>query len=299
MITDIPSPDDFAAYGTAYLNLAWDGALGLLREIEGMGDEEMQSDFWLASQRNLAISVNLCHQAIDFLIKGRIAEVSPYLLFGGDSSSWPKGVDKKDVPFSDFHTLDSQALIRVHDSVCRKRLPAPFIESFEGLRRQRNSLMHTIDKRIALSVKDVIGSILLASETFHGKHQWIKVRKDYLDTSKEAFIYQDGADHIIALEMQAIIDRIGRAELLRFFGFDKKRRRYQCMNCYASDQYVDFENRFAVLEPNSPESTEVYCFVCDTRRSVIRNHCSHEDCSCNVIDAEYKRCLLCDGDQDD
>ena len=80
MITDIPSHEDFAAYGIAYLNLAWDAAVTLLREIEDIDDEEIRSDYLIASQRNLAMSVNLCHQALDFLLKGRIVEISPFLL---------------------------------------------------------------------------------------------------------------------------------------------------------------------------------------------------------------------------
>ena len=82
-------------------------AVTLLREIEDIADQEVRIDYLIASQRNLAMSVNLFHQALDFLLKGRIVEISPYLLICGFSSDWPKGVDKKDILFSELYTLDS------------------------------------------------------------------------------------------------------------------------------------------------------------------------------------------------
>lgn len=296
MITDIPRPEDFAAYGIAYLNLAWEAAVTLVREIDDTEDEEVKTDYWTASQRNLATSISLCHQALDFLLKGRITEISPYLLISGNSSDWPKAVDKKDTPFSEFHTADSQELIRIHNSVYLTRLSQDFVESFEALRKLRNSLMHTIDKRIALSARDVILNILMASETFLGKFKWPATRRAYLNSSRESYIYHEGPDYIVCLEMEAVIKNLERRDLLRYFGFDRKRRGYRCPVCYRAHGDVEFENKSAVLEPNSPESVELYCFVCETKTAVVRQSCGNLKCRGNVLDPERTECLTCGAD---
>ena len=293
MITDIPSHEDFAAYGIAYLNLAWDAAVTLLREIEDIDDEEIRSDYLIASQRSLAMSVNLCHQALDFLLKGRIVEISPFLLICGRSSDWPKGVDKKDISFSEFHTPDSQELIRIHNSVYPARLSQEFINSFEESRKLRNALMHTIDKRIALSARDVILNILLASETFIGDFKWPATRRNYLNSSRESYIYEEGPDYIICLEIEAVFKNLDRRDIHRFFGFDRNRRGYRCPICYRASGYVEFNNAFAVLEPNSPNSSEIYCFVCETKSIVVRKACTKPNCRGNVVDPDWSECLTC------
>ncbi len=239
------------------------------------------------------MSVSLCHQALDFLLKGRIAEISPYLLISSSSSDWPKGADKKDTPFSEFHTPDSQELIRIHNAVYHNRLSQEFMDSFEALRRLRNSLMHTVDKRIALSARDVILNIFLASETFLGKYKWPATRRNYLNSSRESYIYFEESDHSVCLEIDAVLNNLERRDILRYLGFDRKRRGYRCPICYISHRKVHFENKFAVLEPNSPDSKEVYCFVCDTKSEVIRKACANSKCRGNVLDPDGDECLTC------
>ena len=129
MVTDIPTPSDFHEYGLRYLNLGWGLALQVVlnfAEAEDCGydvDPEIKADFWEAAEPEFASALMLLEQGIEFLIKGKIAEVSPWLLLSRDPDSWPGRYSKENIEFSSFHTLDAQDLLKVHDTFVAKRLP--------------------------------------------------------------------------------------------------------------------------------------------------------------------------------
>ena len=104
---------------------------------------------------------------------------------------------------------------------------------------------------------------LLASETFLGDLKWPATRRNYLNSSRESYIYEDDPDYIICLEIEAVLKILDRHDILRFFGFDRKQRGHCCPICFRASGYVEFNNAFAVLEPNTPNSTDMYCFVCE------------------------------------
>jgi len=44
--------------------------------------------YWAAAERELANAIAIAHQGVEFLLKGRIALVSPYLLIVQDPKHW-------------------------------------------------------------------------------------------------------------------------------------------------------------------------------------------------------------------
>lgn len=160
MITDVPTADDFQQAGIGFLNLAWDAACELVRhsryyqEFDYWGDEEQE--YWNAAQRPLATALALTQQGIELLLKAKIAEVSPFLLL---DSSWCRGHDKTDAPYSDFRTIDSQDLIRAHDSVQPNRLPDDFKNRVNELRKVRNSIFHTAGWRWRSAIAEAPGIV--------------------------------------------------------------------------------------------------------------------------------------------
>jgi hypothetical protein len=130
MILDLPTKAEFDNNGVAFLNLAWQSVLstafGLPEQpVETMGQDataeehreaeeedrrwaEAVESYWQASQQELATAVALAQQGTEFLLKGKIAAVSPLLLISGDPKDWPGGCDKNDIPFADFKTIDAQ-----------------------------------------------------------------------------------------------------------------------------------------------------------------------------------------------
>jgi hypothetical protein len=300
MIIDVPTSNDFQQAGIGFLNHAWDAAIELVRlsltfqDLDSWGDEAR--DFWLSAQRPLATALALTQQGIELLLKARIAEVSPFLLL---DSSWCKGHDQTDTPFSDFRTIDSQDLIRAHDTVQAKRLPDDFKNRINQLRKVRNAVFHTIDKRLQVTAKEVTFAILDAVHNLVAEMQWVSIRREAIQNSPLTAMADDYHHGILAQEFALIIDTFPPADVFRFVGLNKKQRRYLCYDCHRSclDFDLPLKCSFAILRPNTPASTKLFCFVCGTETEVLRSPCSTGDCKGNVIHAEDDVCLTCWGDQ--
>src|SRR4051812_18248918 len=118
MITDIPTKADFDNNGIAFLNLAWQSVVSISLDLPEQPVEELGEDateeqrleaeeedrrwteevqrYWQAAQQELATAVALAQQGTEFLLKGKIAAVSPFLLVSGDPGEWPRGCDRND-----------------------------------------------------------------------------------------------------------------------------------------------------------------------------------------------------------
>jgi hypothetical protein len=302
MIIDVPTSADFEASGIAFLNLAWDSVLGISlhfaeSEVEELDEEERVTDeYWKEAQRPLAVAVALAQQGTEFLLKAKISAVSPLLLISGDPAGWPKGCDREDKSFADFKTIDAQDLVRVHDSVASPRLSEDFKREFERLRRLRNTVMHTVDKRLRFTAEDGILAILQVVESLLAPRRWLPIRRNYLRGGVDFAVehgFDDNTDCAIAREVMHVFDLLKPALIRRFYGFDVKQRRYYCPSCEhgCADWWIGV--RLAQLRPNKPNSTTVYCLACDETCTVVRKDCGHEGCKGNVISEEYGMCLTC------
>lgn len=301
MITDIPTPADFQSIGVQLLNCAWDTAAALLIDIDEadyfINDTTEYIDaFWSAARLQRSTALSVAQQGSEFLLKGRIASVSPFLLLGAVPKEWPGGCASRDKPFSDFRTIDAQDLIKVHNTCCSPRLLDSFITEFEDLRKKRNSIMHSIDKSLPIHVSDLVVAVLSINEALGDDKNWVRVRRTYL---KEAPLSQmhssDWVDPRLVAEFMSIRDLLKPAELKRFFAFDKKQRNYICPNCaYSVAPESEYRPLTALLKPNTPESTELWCFVCEETNEIERKDCTEKDCESNVRSYEQGRCLTCD-----
>ena len=302
MIIDIPSSSDFEQSGATFLNLAWDHVINLLLvpaefDLESYDEVENVTDkFWTGAKTEIATAAALAQQGIELLLKAKIAGVSPFLLISGDPRDWPRGCDKVDVPFADFRTIDAQDLLRAHDAVCFSRLTDEFKTSFDKLRRMRNGLFHTVDKRITIRAEEVVHAILFGSESLLGPFNWLNRRRDYLsETTVTDQFSPDPTNYRILRELTVITDTMQPSDLLRFIGINKKQRRYLCMTCKfeCSDFDPDLVANFAQLKPNSPTSTILHCFACGSDTQVVRANCGAKGCKGNVIEAEDGWCCTC------
>jgi hypothetical protein len=159
VIIEIPSADDFKQASLNLLSLAWQMALESLDSYEqseiihpqdtpvhtfqtddgqvhtfGGPDTRYTPEqraaaeqlFWRRSQPMLGNALSLIQQAVEMGLKGRIAAVSPFLLIARDARDYPGNSTTRDVPFSEFRSLDAADLLRVHNTVCPARLDGEF-----------------------------------------------------------------------------------------------------------------------------------------------------------------------------
>ena len=304
MITDLPSPQDFYLAGTSYLNLAWTNSIGLALDymetpFEDWDDtDQIPDEYWEASQPHLSVAVSLLQQGLEFLIKGRIVEVSPLLLIDGSSKSWPRQSDKKDTPFHRFKTVDAQELITIHDTTTESRFDEEFRELFEKVRKRRNTIMHSLDRSHRFTAVDILVDVLEASHTLLGEKKWFECRSDY-HANEPGAILAGGIEDVapyLAREALYIIRAMPRRHLLKYFGYDKSQRSYLCPSCNHSSAEWDLFVETAQLNPNTPASCTIYCFSCRELTDVIRSSCADAECPGNVMSEEYGQCLTCGDD---
>ena len=319
MITDIPTPTDFHEAGINLLNLAWDSTVSLLIDrIESPGElntDYLASDeYWKSAQPILTSSLSLIQQSVEFFLKGKIAEVSPYLLITSNPANWPKGSDKGNASFSDFRTIDSQDLIRVHDIVSKTRLSDPFRQWYEELRRLRNKLMHTVDTTISVTDQNVLVKILEACDYCINPRSWIRTRNQYLRYIPSEHILNEFPPEAmdenvktayrlgkLQREIMTVIEYLEPRYSKKFFGFNKRERRYICLYCLSCREneyffeYKDLEQLYLhsaqIVDRISPSSNTICCIFCNGQYLVERKQCSN--CGENMIDAQNGLCLSC------
>lgn len=300
MIIEIPNKIDFEKSGLSMLNLAWDAITTLYRDLKNAEVEEWDEDgevteeFWQSAQHPISIALALAQQGIELLLKGKIAEISPFLLLVGNPKEWPTRCTAKDIPFADFRTIDAYELIRAHDTVLKEKLSESFKNNFEDLRRLRNVIFHCVDKKSRPTAEYVFRVILEASVNLQGPKKWIKTRRLYLENTPESVAYStDYVEATLISEVENLLKLLKPAEAKRLLGFDKKQRAYICYQCALNSKDEGLLPKYAQLDPNTPDSNQLYCLVCDEYYEVIRKDCNKEGCPGNVLDAEDGLCLTC------
>lgn len=299
MISDIPSHDDFFNEGISLLSFAWDTVVNLLTDLSeseyyGIDISEVGDAFWLSSKQTLTTSLAIAQQGVEFILKGKIAEVSPFLLIAGNPKDWPKQGDGQPLSFSEFMTIDAQDLVKVHDTVATVKLENDFKIKYQELRKKRNTIIHTVNKNLTIHVTDVIVDILEVHKALFPGENWVCVRREFLENSPTSQLHStDWVEQRVIWEFSIITDLLQPKHMYKFFGFNKKQRRYMCPNCYHVNVDAQLKPRTAVLNPNTPESTTLYCYVCDEFSDVERVNCSNADCPGNVISVDYGECATC------
>jgi hypothetical protein len=310
MITDIPTAEDFYTSGKELLDFAWDIVAGLLGELDLMKSygtiEQNESDaYWKSAQRKLSTALSITQQGVEFILKGKIADISVFILIAGEPVKWPSPYTSDDIKFSQFRMIDAQDLIKVHDTFSQTPLPRNFSESFSELRETRNSIMHSIDKSLEIPVIRVVNSILFMHKCLFPNETWGQVRKQFILKSPSSEI--GGIDHAInevCYEIALVFELLQPAKLKEYFNIeDHRQHRYFCPECYVEASHDSgFDSRLAVLKPKGKDTTNLYCPVCNDEYDVMRKKCKSIDCSGNVIGkvSEWPEiCLTCGTYQSD
>lgn len=313
MILDFPTKIDFFGAANDYLNSSWGSVIELLSEFEEMrsvvedSDHEEESErYWSSAKQTLISATALVQQAVEFYIKGKIADVSPYLLISGNPQSWPRGCAKKDVEFSSFRTLDAQDLLKVHDTVCEQRFSEKFIQWYDDLRIIRNKVMHTVDKSLSVKPEEVIEFILFAHKYFSESETWFESRRLYLektpvnsmktiqdDDDSECYILQS-----LLIEFRITSDILTPSKIKLYLGFDKKSRSIHCPSCFKIVSRMSFWDHEFIHDCGKTyqeiDKSEVFkCYLCNYQGNVVKTKCEEEGCESEFLDGGTGICFEC------
>ena len=300
VIADIPTPEEFERTGISLLNLAWDVVSALFVHAENSelkkwdDDGTVTDEFWAAAQQPLGNAQALLHQGVEFLLKARIAEVSPFLLLDRAVRDWPKDSGTRNVKFAEFRTIDAQDLVRLFNTVRDSRLDEGFARRIEEQRKSRNTFIHSIGKSASHSPGGLWLAILDISHHLIGKHRWLGLRRQYLETSPASVAFSTDAVPVeLAWEVRQLLEFLKPAPQEAYLGTSPKARFYICPTCATDCRDADFRPQTAQLRPNESSAKAVYCFVCGETHKVARKACVNTECKGNVIYKEERLCLVC------
>lgn len=303
MISNLPTAEDFYKTGKELLSLSWDMVAKLLVNLDeaeyyGVDADEVSYEYWNLAKRQLTTALAITQQGVEFLVKGRISEISPFLLISESPMKWPSPYEKDAIDFSKFRTIDAQDLIRVHDTFSDIQFDDRFADKFNELREKRNVIMHSLSESLDVQVGEMIDSLLYMYNSFFPNESWAKLRKESLELSPNSELGStDYISNEVCRELSIIFKLLPPASIKSYFNVNKKNRAYFCPDCYyeANHDAEDFEYKLARLVVAEPNCTEVYCPVCDTEYDVSRKDCTekNEGCLGNVISDVYGICLTC------
>jgi hypothetical protein len=301
MIKDIPVQSDFDAVGGALLDQSWEVATSLLTLLDDgklwFADQEEEA-YWLAAHIKLSTAMAIAHQGAEFLLKGRIAAVSPLLLIMNAPREWPKPEADGHISFSQFRTVDAQDIVRLHNGCAAAPLDKDFAVAFEALRIRRNSIMHSVNPNIKVDAATLLGEILMIYKSLMPERNWVDARHEALCESAAAKVWSaDWVEASVVREFNAVSQVLTPKAMLDYFGFDKKQRVYLCSNCtYSVCAEEGFESYSATLTTKMAGCDEISCFICRRVEKVQRSACTEKNCKGDVISTEWDKCLTCGAD---
>ena len=301
MISDVPTPKDFFDSGIELFDFAWDTVANLITKFSdainyGVEEADVSEDYWAASKRRLTTALAMTQQGVEFILKGKIAEVSPFLLLAEGPSKWPSPYDGQEISFSAFKTVDAQDLVRLHDTVRDPQLDKDFVVRFNALRQKRNTISHSVDKKLQIHTTEVIDAILFMYKALFPSENWAKTRATFIQGDPDATL--SGGEYsrnLACREMETVFELLPPAAVETYFGIPKKQRRYMCPVCInEASSNDDHQYKLAVLRPKSPTATSLFCPICDSEHKVLRKDCTATNCEGNVLsdDTEFT-CLTC------
>lgn len=313
MILDFPTKHDFFGAANDYLNSSWGSVIELLSEfeelrsvIEDSDHEEESKRYWSSAKQTLISATALVQQAVEFYIKGKISDVSPYLLIAGNPQSWPRGCSKKDVEFSSFRTLDAQDLLKVHDTVCENKFSDKFIQWYDDLRVIRNKVMHTVDKSLNVRPEEVIAFILFAHNYFSESDVWFKSRQHYLEQTpvNSMKIIQDDDDsecytlQSLLVEFRIVTEVLTPSQTKLYLGFDKKAKSIHCPSCFKKVSQMNFWDHEFIHNCGETyqeidKSGIFECNLCDYQGNVVKMKCEEDGCESEFLDGGTGICFSC------
>ena len=304
MIANIPTHDDFYKTGEELLVFSWDIVAKLLINLDdaqcfGVDKEEVSEEYWSLASRQLSTAFAMTQQGVEFILKGRICEISPYLLISDSPSRWPSPNNTGPIEFSKFRTLDSQDLVKVLDTFSNNKLDDRFIQRFNDLREKRNVIMHSLSTSLNLHFSEVIETLLFMHSTLFPSKSWAKIRKEGISNHPNSEL--GGSDYVsneVCREMDIIINLLTPVQVEEFFKINKAGRAYFCPKCCSDANHdIDFEFKLARLTSRNSDCSSIYCPVCDSEYQVTRKDCDDDKSRClgNVISDTHSICLTCGG----
>lgn len=304
MIHNVPTWQDLETISLRLYFNAWTSAANLVTEYLSVSDdkEDRWQQYTAAAQGELQAIYTLILQSQEIGIKGRIAEVSPFLLLKKHSASARLGPGRWDYDFSDFPTIDAAELIAVHNTFCRHQISDGFATAFEKLRRGRNKISHLGVFNERLDPLALVELLFAQFTELYPRHRWLPARLRYASDDKWAgFDFQTdwSPEAEVLKEIYDIQNSLTPAQHKVVFGHGPEEPRFICPPCgSALERYTSGNEPYPNEVPTAFQTDDaaVSCALCEATHSVHASICADSECDGRIVPAapDWTRiCLTC------
>lgn len=299
MISNVPTANSLLEAGKECFNLAWEMVCDLVGDLKRADDwygveADQKTKFWLAARRQLLTALTIVQQGVELSLKGKIAEVSPYLLL----TNFEKEAKAEGKDYSEFFTITEQNLVKACNCVSSTPFNQDFSTKYEDFRKLRNKVMHVesseykSEEALIQLANDIISYQLYMVGKLFPSEFWTDMRLNHISNSTQTILSEEPDCRLdLCLEMDAMIEFLNDDIVKTYFHVDKTGNSYYCPYCYEhcsnnNDEFVNI--KLAYLK----SATELYCPVCNKTFNI---HSGTSDC-CEDNKVCGELCVNC-GDQ--
>lgn len=313
MITNLPSHSDFESVAlkslTQSFTLLFDvfEEMNHAKEYEIIENEVSEEEVWRHHIGTLSTSLILLYQGIEGLLKSGICKVSPLLLIEKTPKEWPVFPNSENKDFDSLYTIGGESLLAAFCATNSNiTIDQKFIDFIETIRLKRNKAMHGLNNS-NVNAKFIVENILNTFTLWFGKDEWNKkLRLNIIDNPFFKYIEEEKVfeESITNKYLDFAKYILGIKGLSKFISVDITGREYFCPTCKRDidGDFGSLDTKWGFLNPNSPESVNIYCINCLNNHDVKRIKCNDKKCKGNVVfyDRFYSGvyiCLTCFKDQ--
>ncbi len=306
MITNLPEPNEFKNLSIQYLAQAIDHifktelAISPAALVSSFGDLDEE---WDSRQGVLGNSLIMLFLSVENFFKYEVSTQDPLELLTDESR------DKIDSPESfDFETLYLMGLddlVSKYKKIDGKSLSGSALTMLEELRVSRNKFTHGLHRELIEPnyTVEVIAEYLTDIWT----PNWISEFREVMLTEPLYGLFNEDEENMQLLQYYKFFeDYLSQRKFKKLIGMPLEGRRYLCPHCQenAIESGSVLDAKYACLEPNESDSTEVHCWLCHGYAEIERESCQEQSCPANVIypTDSYKlhtsnTCLTCGSEQ--
>lgn len=290
MIIDVPTSAELIERADSLLHLSYsivqklhENQIGYENEIDdGYGDKvepELVKEYWSKCSASVANAVALLQQSHELFLKGRIAEVSPYLLLAREPQHWPKSSHGQDTSFSEFLTVGAAELPNLHDAVCKERLTEEMQTLIEKIRKLRNKFIHQ-GRPPATSPSEFYQDALRTHKWAHPNQPWFEARELHLSNDHlSALFSSDHVIHNLHTEFETLWKELKPSPFAHLIGGNKRERHFFCPNCeYHTSDFGELMRTATLTETKD----SIFCIVCRETTQIFIQTCFNPECKCDL-----------------
>lgn len=296
MIINIPKPKDFEKQSVQYLMQALNLIYEKERELEYFDKNEderkkTRDKYWSYHQGILSNTLALLFLSLENYLKREICNVSAFLLLADAPRKWKTS---KNTEYNELFIHQFDDLLVLYFELGLGAINEYTIAKLEELRKKRNQITHAVLTE-RLTSEYVMNVFYTLVRHIWGPKVWWDQLKNHIFNEPMFGAYDSDIEKAyLNFYVDFFVSYFGLKRTGEIFGVNFKQRRYYCPYCdYWLNHDDDIgEAKYAILFPNKPTSTNLYCVVCGQNYKVIRSNCVDEDCKGNVI-SEDETCLTC------